>query len=226
MKRLDAYWRKWTQHCAAGELLGIGVAGGIAFVVNQTLGEPVSLLEKGIVLGSMVLAGAIEGTLLGWFQWRVLKERIPLLPAREWIEWTVAIAMLGWLLGTLPSLFWIEAPADQASAPEISPVLLALGSIAMGLGLGALFGGFQWMALRKYVTGAGRWIVANALGWGLGLGWIYLAASLPDERTSFPIIVGLGIAGGLLAGLSVGAVTGVYLNALTAESKSTSRAAT
>jgi hypothetical protein len=166
MKRLDAYWRKWTQHCAAGELLGIGVAGGIAFVVNQTLGEPVSLLEKGIVLGSMVLAGAIEGTLLGWFQWRVLKERIPLLPAREWIEWTVAIAMLGWLLGTLPSLFWIEAPADQASAPEISPVLLALGSIAMGLGLGALFGGFQWMALRKYVTGAGRWIVANALGWG------------------------------------------------------------
>ncbi|MCU0354802.1 MAG: hypothetical protein MUD08_13855 [Cytophagales bacterium] len=211
----NPFWRKWTISCAAGELLGIGCAGAIAFLVNRALGEPVMLAEKLIVLGCMLGAGAIEGTLLGWFQWRVLKEKILPLTARDWIGMTVLIAVLGWGLGMLPSLFFIpdNPKPTETAAPSAfeNPWVFAGLSIGAGLVLGAMFGLFQWFALRKYVPKSASWITANALGWGAGLGWIYLFASLPNEQTPLWVNVLLGIAGGVLAGLSVGAVTGWFL---------------
>jgi hypothetical protein len=50
-------------------------------------------------------------------------------------------------------------------------------------------------------------------GWGLGITWIYLAATLPDETTPIAVTVLLGAMAGVLAGLSVGAITGLYLKA-------------
>jgi hypothetical protein len=211
----NSFWRRWTVSCAAGELLGIGCAGALAFAVNHAVGEPVTLTEKLIVLGCMLLAGAIEGTVLGWLQWRVLKEKIQLLAAKDWIGMTVLIAVLGWFLGMLPSLFFIPSDPNptETVAPSAfeNPWVFAGLSISVGLVLGALFGLFQWFALRKYVSKSTSWITANALGWGAGLGWIYLFASLPDEHSPVWANVLLGVAGGVLAGLSVGAVTGFFL---------------
>ncbi|GEO07107.1 hypothetical protein AAE02nite_47710 [Adhaeribacter aerolatus] len=219
MKWPGKYARKWILACALGELLGIGAAGAIAFAVNHTLGEPVTLPQKLTVLGCMLAAGAVEGSLLGYMQWRVLQERIPRLPALEWMGWTVAVAVLGWFLGMLPSLFFLEGTADNSpQSPAVAlenPLVLSSIAVGMGLLVGALFGLFQWFSLRKYIPAAGKWILANALGWGLGLGWIYLAASWPDENTSLPLIIISGILGGILAGLSVGLITGIYLPKLT-----------
>ncbi|AQG78908.1 hypothetical protein [Spirosoma montaniterrae] len=209
------FWQRWAVHCALGEVLGIGTAGAIAYAVNQAIGEPEQLGDKFTVLGCMLLAGAIEGSVLGWLQWRVLRERIPQLTATEWVGLTVAIAVLGWFLGMLPSLFFIDAtPSNQPAETAIdleSPLMFAALSIGTGLLLGALFGLFQWISLRKYVRQSGMWILANALGWGLGLGWIYVAASLPTAQTPFALTVVCGAVGGILAGLSVGIVTGWFL---------------
>ena len=41
--------------------------------------------------------------------------------------------------------------------------------------------------------------------------WIFLAASIPDASTPLMLVVGMGAAGGILAGLSVGAITGLFL---------------
>ena len=39
----------------------------------------------------------------------------------------------------------------------------------VGVGLfGTVLGTLQWVALRRYVTGAGWWVVASTLGWVLG----------------------------------------------------------
>lgn len=211
----NPYWRKWTLSCAAGELLGIGCAGAIAFAVNHAVGEPVTLAEKLTVPGCMLVAGTIEGTVLGWLQWRVLKEKIQTLTAKDWIGMTVLIAVLGWFLGMLPSLFFIPNEPNPTEAPAPSafenPWVFAALSISAGLVLGALFGLFQWFALRKHVPKSANWIGANALGWGAGLGWIYLFASLPTEQTPLWGNVLLGVTGGILAGVSVGAITGIFL---------------
>ena len=211
---------RWTLHCAAGELLGIGAAGGIAFLVNHWIGEPATMVARFLVLAAMMLAGAIEGSLLGYFQWRVLREKFARLPLKEWAGYTIAIAVLGWFLGMLPSLFFIPSPEPgQTGAPGVDldqPFLFAALTIGLGLFLGALFGLFQWMALRKYAANAGRWITANAIGWGLALGWIYLFASLPQADTPLWLTICSGICGGILAGLTLGAITGWWLQRIPA----------
>jgi hypothetical protein len=211
VKHLDSYWWKWTWHCAVGELVGIGVAGGIAAGLHYLIGEPASLLQKLGILAAMLAAGSLEGSLLGWLQWQVMKERLPHLPASEWIGWTVLGAVLGWLLGMTPSLFFTDTAGPDTNVALNQGWVVAVLILAMGLLFGGLFGFFQWLAFRKYAPRAARWILANALGWGLGLGWIFLGASLPEEKTPFPLIIFLAISGGLLAGLSLGGVTGLYL---------------
>jgi len=186
---MNDLWKKWTVHCALGELIGIGCAGLIAFIVNLLIGEPMSIGSKILVLLSMLFAGFIEGYVLAHFQWHVLVKKFTDLPKKEWIYYTVMVAVLGWLLGMLPSLFMIPETtandAAQSEPPYSNPFIFALLSIGMGLALGALFGSFQWFSLKKYARKAHFWIIANALGWGLGLGWIYLFASIPDDIYNF-----------------------------------------
>ena len=212
---IKSFHLRWTLNCAAGELLGIGFAGLLAFLANTTFGEPESLFAKLNVLLLMLMAGFIEGSLLGYFQWRVLKEKFSKLPMRVWMEWTIAVAVLGWFLGMLPSLFFIPAnpdPSMQSGGIDFdNPWIFVLLSVSMGLILGAVFGLFQWFALRKYAEKAEVWILANALGWGVGLGWIFLFASLPDENSGIFFTVFVGAIGGILAGLSIGAITGLFL---------------
>lgn len=211
---LNRYWLKWTLNCAFGELAGLGAAGGIAYLVNAYFGEPTEWLPKLLVLLCMMMAGFIEGSLLGFFQWRVLKEKFTRLPRRSWMGYTIAIAVIGWFLGMLPSLFFIPqapSPAQSAGVDLDQPLLFALLAIGSGLLLGALFGLFQYFPLKKHAQKASRWILANALGWGLGLGWIYLFASLPNEESPMYVLIVAGVIGGILTGLSVGAVTGLFL---------------
>lgn len=207
-------WLKWTIYCALGELIGIGIAASIAFGVNIIFSEPQTLQLKLLILFFMLLAGFIEGFLLGTFQWKALKDKIPLVPKNEWIFYTVLVAVLGWLIGMLPSLFFI--PQSESVSSEFSmnfddTFLFAMISIGAGLVLGAIFGLFQWFVLRKYTLKPYRWIIANSLGWAVGLGWIYLFASLPNEDSNIIINVVYGIIGGFLAGLSVGGITGLFL---------------
>ena len=199
--------------CSIGELLGIAIAGGIAFLVNKSLGEPQDLISKLLVLGSMMVAGFLEGSILGFFQWNVLKDKFTKLPRKEWLFYTILIAVLGWILGVLPSLFFaLQEESDATIEPSVfeNPWIFASLSVGSGLVLGALFGLFQWFSLRKYAKKASRWIIANALGWGLGLGWIYLVASLPQADSPIYLYISVGMLGGILAGLSVGAVTGLF----------------
>jgi hypothetical protein len=212
---MNDLWKKWTINCALGEIIGIACAGAIAYSINYLFGEPQYFRTKVLILISMMFAGLIEGTILGLFQWKVLVRKFDSIPQGEWMYYTILVTVLGWFLGMMPSLFFMPT-APQGIQPNeginfSNPILFILFSLTTGLILGALFGLFQWFSLRKYADKAYKWIIANALGWGLGLGWIYLFASLPTEESSMFFIVLIGICGGLLAGLSVGAITGLFL---------------
>lgn len=213
MEYTDAhYFRRWTLACAAGELLGIGAAGAIAYLHLRWMGEPGTDAARWLNWGVMVLAGCLEGTILGWFQWNTLRLRYPTLPAPHWIGITVLVAALGWAFGMAIPLFWTgDPPAGAVPPPEPSALATYLMASGFGLLIGAVFGLFQWLVLRGYAQRSPRWILANAFGWALGLGFIYLAASLPLAGSSLWISALLGASGGILAGLSVGAVTGRFL---------------
>lgn len=171
--------------------------------------------SKIIVLIAMMFAGFIEGVVLGWFQWRVLVNKFENIPQKEWMFYTVLVGVLGWFLGMLPSLFFIPVESSSNGTSEgmdfSNPYVFALLSIGSGLILGAIFGLFQWIVLRRYVHKAYKWIIANALGWGLRLGWIYLFASIPIEESSIAFNFMMGIFGGVLAGVSDGSITGLFL---------------
>ena len=216
----DKYWLRWTLACAAGGLMGWGVVAAIAISINRSLGETLTVGDKALHLLIMVFAGAIEGFLFGLWQWRVLRQKFPEMPAREWIGYTMAIAMLGWFLGMLPSLLLTLGDVPSPPQPvEPSLVLILAGAMALGLFLGAMFGLFQWFAFHKYARESIQWVTGNSLGWALGMMFIFAASTWPDESTPLGGIVVAGIAGGSLSGLSVGAITGIYLNKIIEENE-------
>ncbi len=204
-------FRQWILSCALGEFIGIAIAAAITVLHFRLLGEPVTLADKIITMFIMLLAGAIEGALVAYFQWRVLRNFLPDLTLSRWQVVTIAAALTGWFLGMLPIL--MSGETSQGAAPAFDPPLWLVSLTAAGVGLvfGAIFGWFQWLELRKHLSGAAKWIWANTWGWTLGITWVYMAATLPDATTPIGITITLGAISGVLMGVSVGAVTGLYL---------------
>ena len=90
----------------------------------------------------MALASVAEGGVLAYFQYRLIEKAFPQIAWKQWLTYTVAAALVCWMLGILPSRFLIPGGAAismQASQP------LAYYSVAglIGLLLGAVFGYFH-----------------------------------------------------------------------------------
>ena len=206
------YWLKWTIACGAGEFLGIGVAAAIATLHFRFLGEPHTAGQQSLFTLVMVSAGVIEGAVTGSFQWFVLKNRFVAVRARNWLGVTALGAVIAWLLGVLPSmLFAGQTSATPSTTADLSMWQMALFGALSGVVLGAVFGGFQWLEFRRHAAKAWRWILANSVAWIPGLGIIFVGASVPQAGTSLFIVITIATLSGLLGGLSVGAITGLFL---------------
>lgn len=186
--------------------MGIGAATGAALTIGALIGEPQTLLGRVLTLAIFAAVGAVEGTALAGFQWRVLRGRLPRLRAGEWIGATVTIAVAGWLAGMTPSLF-INHEAATQDEPGLGFVLL-LAAIA-GAGAGLCFGGAQWFVLRRHAERASRWIWIHVPAWALAMAAIFLGATLPSEGSSGVFIATAGTIGGVVGGLLLGAVSGL-----------------
>ena len=205
-------WRRWTLWCGLGELAGFGAAGLAALLLMRFVGEPQTGGARLLTWLGMVAGGAAEGSALAAAQWHVLRGRFPALRWRAWWGPTTAAAVVGWGLGMLPSLLRAPAAASAGEGGGQPPLLQAGLLVAAGGALaGAMFGTFQLLALRHHAQRAARWVPANALGWSVGMLWLFLGASLPGASTP-PLLVALsGLGFGALGGLSVGALTGLTL---------------
>ena len=200
-------YRRWIVACTAGELVGIGVATSAALAINALIGEPRSLGSRLLTLATFAAVGAVEGTALAGFQWRVLRTRLPRLRAAEWIGVTVVLAVAGWIVGMTPSLFMSHEPTAAQEEPGLMLVLL-LAAMA-GAAAGVCFGAAQWFILRRHAERAARWIWIHAPAWALAMTAIFLGASLPMAEWSVWSIALTGVAGGVLGGVLLGAVTGI-----------------
>jgi NAD(P)-dependent dehydrogenase (short-subunit alcohol dehydrogenase family) len=206
------FYRRWIIACAAGEFIGIGAAAGVALAINTLFGEPRSLGGRVAILATFAAVGAVEGSALAGFQWRVLRTRLPRLRAAEWVGVTVALAMAGWMVGMTPSLFISHETTVQNNEPGLGAVLL-VAAIA-GSGAGFCFGVAQWFILRRHAEQARQWIWIHVPAWALAMSAIFLGASLPESGSPTWFIAFSGAAGGVLGGLLLGAVTGLVAQKL------------
>jgi menaquinone-dependent protoporphyrinogen oxidase len=199
-----AFHLRWIGACALAEAIGIGFAAAVGSLLHAAFGEPGTGLGRLGLLIAFGAVGAVEGALLSALQWRVLGRRLPLLPRAGWIGVTVAVASAGWMLGMSGAVF---APAPvSAIAPTLTEQLLF--AFGIGLGAGAFFGAAQWLVLRLAAKRAGSWVGIHALAWALAMLAIHYAAVLPPQTWPWWAMTLSGVAGGLVAGVLLGAISG------------------
>ena len=116
---------RWVLVVTLGEAVGFSVPAAVGVAVTGASWGPLATLV------AIVLAGSVEGAMLGaaqadcLYRWRVL-------PARRW--WIVATsvgAAVAWSLGMLPSTFDLRWTAATAVVAGVGGLLL-LTSSAIG----------------------------------------------------------------------------------------------
>lgn len=194
--------RAWTVSVSMGELAGFCVPALVGGLLRE--GPPL------LVLGAMVLAGVVEGAILGWSQARVLRCRLDGFSESRWVGVTAFAAAGAWFVGMLPSTFHEQ----WSTWPTLLRVLVAtlLGTLVLGsIGL------TQWFELRRHVPRAARWIFITAVGWGAGL-VVFTAVATPLWRPgqATATIVAIGVSGGGLMAVTMAGLTGLGMRHLVA----------
>lgn len=203
------FWWRWTFACGFGEFLGIGAAAGIGLAYFLLAGEPETVAGQVWLMALAVIAGIIEGLITGFLQWSVLRQQFEDMRAGRWLFFTAFGAAVAWVLGMLYPTFFAGSGGLEAEEPSL--ILMCFIAGGLGMVLGAVFGFFQWLEMRRHTLGAGWWIIANMVAWLFGMVVIFIGASIPGEETAIGTVILIGAASGLVAGLMVGVITGIFL---------------
>jgi hypothetical protein len=136
---------------------------------------------------------------------------------RSFLTWWVLanIAALPALL--LPynlGMFLAMGVAIAADGASVGSVVYIIGFVILllcGALIGGWFGLLQWLVLRKYISQAGKWIVASSIGLAIGtpLSWLAYGLLLNSPIVNRPSGIYFSnwyeyIAFGVILGLSVG----------------------
>src|SRR5574339_586070 len=82
--------RAWTVSVSFGELVGFCFPALVGGLLREETPQ--------LVMGAMVLAGAAEGSVLGWSQARVLRYRLDGLNSGRWVTATAFAAAVAWFV--------------------------------------------------------------------------------------------------------------------------------
>lgn len=213
-----ALWRRWVLANGVAEAIGLGATLVLDALILWALSTQQQLVLTALGILLITATGALEGSIVGLLQWRVLRRPFPRVARRAWVIATVAGAMIAWFLGSLPSTL-IDLGTQQSGAPvqEPSPWMMYALAAGMGFVLGPVLGVPQWRVLRHHAKQAWVWIPANCAAWAAGMTIIFIAIDLAQVlgSTSPWMLVPALVAGLFLAGAAVGAVHGVALVWLT-----------
>ena len=214
-----SYRINWIFNDAVGIFLGIAIAGGLLSMESQWFGQPGTVVAKAEGLGIALVGGLIAGTVLSWFQWKVLKRLYPAISWKVWWGNTALAFIASWMLAILPSFSYNAENALQPVVPPLGiPVYtLIYGSILFGAVMGAFIGFAQWMELKKHRDNAAEWIGMNVFSWSLSIFLIVLLGFLFEGQLSAFLLS--GIIGGVIAALCIAGITSMFFRET--ESKAT-----
>jgi hypothetical protein len=187
-------------------------------------GVPGASLETGLRIG--LSEGVIIGLAMGVAQSLLLRAFVT--GAIRWLLPT----FIGWILGGTVGGVVLALIDSIKDVDTIYGFSLAVKGVIVGAVVGAVIGVCQWAALRVWVRGAYRWILATIIGCSVGapFGWVVgFMLSWPFVQllgeAGWPYYVELAIISGSLAsGAVLGLVTSLTLKILfsAAEPKKTS----
>lgn len=184
---------RWVLLVTLAEAAGFTVPAAVGVAVTAAPSKPTTTLF------AMVLAGSVEGAVLGsaqadcLYRWRVLPVR------RWWIIATSLGAAFAWSLGMLPStLGGVSWTARTAVAVGIGGLML-LTSLPLA----------QYFVLRDHVERASLWIPINMVAWLLGIAWTLLPSPWVDQSTPTGTLILVYSVVGLCMAATVATVTGL-----------------
>jgi MFS family permease len=216
-RRERALLGRWVVAFVGGEVVGFGLAAPLGALAGWASDGASGASRAAVAILGGALAGAVEGSVVGWVQWRVLRGPLPAIGRRAWIVATAAGAALAWAIGM--SLGTLASPSEEPSF-----AVIVAGAAVLGAALGALLGAGQWLVLRHQVARAERWVIANSLGWTIGMVVAFGGAGLTEEGTPVVAIVLVAALTGAAMALAPALATGRALLALAAESGGQERA--
>jgi len=192
----NVFLANWVGRVSLGESLGF-----LAPALAQLLA---AALWPTATFPLLVLAGFVEGAVLGWFEVHVLRSRLPDVSIRRWVLFTGAAAAGAWTLGLLPSAdsAWQDWPAAAQIAAGTTAGVVLLASIGLA----------QWIELRHHVPRAWRWIAGSAAAWGAGLGVFMAVATLlwqPGQDLWLSALIGIWAA--ILMAVTMAVITGLVM---------------
>jgi hypothetical protein len=174
-------------------VLGYALALGAATLVMGVPGRALSSLLGGLVY--LAVYGAVVGIVVALVQLAALRGR-SIAP----VSW-IATSALG-----LAAAFPVMAIVGELLGNAIDPLLpVALGEGVIqdlsGATLGIILGIAQWRVLRPLLSGQVSWLIASAIGAGIGYGIAAAALELFEiEFLRANLVLSFGAMVGLLLG--------------------------
>jgi hypothetical protein len=103
MKRSkSALWWQWILANSMGELTGLGATFGFGIGLFSWLSDAPGARAALLSAALMTVSGALEGTLVGFAQWLVLRNAIRGISSRCWVLATIIGALITWFFGSIP----------------------------------------------------------------------------------------------------------------------------
>jgi hypothetical protein len=182
----------WVTVVAAGELIG--------FAFPLTAG--ILWADTPWAVAAIMAAGAVEGAILAFAQWSVMRRDLARLSVAPWVAATASAAAFAYALGFLPSTYaatWTTWPVlvqVAVAIPLVAALLLSIGTA-------------QWLVLRRLVRHAWWWIPATAVAWLAGLAAFFLIAPpLWHEGQPVAVAILIGVLAGAVMAIVMALVTG------------------
>ncbi|PAX58329.1 hypothetical protein [Brunnivagina elsteri] len=189
-------WERWVLQSAIAQIIGLTIVGIASAVVNR----------MGYIQGIFTFIGILEGTVLGFTQWLVLRRYIR--HSTQWIFATIIGGLLAWFTGLTISV--LMAFTFAGASGNYVNITFIKGLILLGMGIGGVLGFCQWLAIRTQIRYGVWWIFANAIAWSLGLLVAYFGAGAIEEKLGIQTALTTVATGGVM-GVVIGSITGIAL---------------
>lgn len=210
----DSHWiyRAWVRSCVLGTVLALTASAMVSVTVSIYLTQYRPEVYSVVAIALVAITAALEGAVIGYFQWRLLRRVFPTMSGGTWIGATMIAAGSGCLLSWLPTSFALtSALASRVGDVTVGTAAVVRISLVTGALIGLVWGVAQHAVLRLHVHQAASWILASTVVWTISFGPLYFAAFVPDRTTSPLIHILLAAGGGLVLGSVMGLVHGRVL---------------